>query len=63
MQRNGKFNLLLQLMIVLGIVLVVNLISGSVFTRFDLTDDGRDTLSEVSAEYLDTLDDRAFVSR
>lgn len=62
MQRNGKLNLLVQLMIVLGIVLVVNLISGSVFTRFDLTDDGRHTISEVSAEYLDTLDDRAFVT-
>lgn len=62
MQQNVKIIIGIQLLVILGIVAVINLISGSVFRRFDLTDDGRHTISEVSKAYLDTLPDQAYVT-
>lgn len=58
----GKMGIAVQLGIILAIIVVLNLISGSIFKRFDLTDDGRHTVSEVSREYLDTLPEQAFVT-
>lgn len=58
----AKFSVALQMLIVIGIVVVLNLFSGSIFRRFDLTDDSRHTISEVSESYLDTLPEQAFVT-
>lgn len=48
---------LLQLLIIVGIVIVVNVLSGFYFTRFDLTSEKRYTLSDTSLELLEELDD------
>lgn len=62
MKRKTRLHIVLQLGLIAGIVLVVNLISSNLFKRYDLTDDGRHTISEVSAEYLDTLPQNVFVT-
>lgn len=61
-QKNPKLQILVQLGLVVAILLVVGLISGSFFKRFDLTDDGRHTISDVSTDYLDTLSGNVFVT-
>lgn len=62
MKGTTKLNTALQLLIILGILVVANVLSSTLFRRYDLTDDGRHTISEVSKEYLDTLPDQAFVT-
>ena len=61
-KQKTKFNFAIQLVIVVGIVVVLNAFSSSIFRRFDLTDDSRHTLSEVSESYLDTLPEQAYVT-
>jgi ABC-2 type transport system permease protein len=58
----GRLGIAIQLFLVIAIIVILNLFSGSIFKRFDLTDDDRHTISEVSAQYLDTLPDQAFVT-
>jgi ABC-2 type transport system permease protein len=53
-QRNTS---LVQFMIVLVIILVLNIIGGFVFTRFDLTSEKRFTLSPATKDILRNLDD------
>ncbi len=48
---------MIQLLTVVGIVVVVNVLSGFFFTRFDLTSEKRYTLSDTSKELLSGLDD------
>ncbi len=48
---------IIQLITVVGIVIVLNVLSGFYFTRFDLTTEGRYTLSDTSTELLEGLDD------
>ncbi len=62
MKQKTRLSILIQLGLVIGIVLVISLISGNFFRRYDLTDDGRHTISEVSKEYLDTLPKNVFVT-
>ncbi|MBL0016325.1 MAG: Gldg family protein [Bacteroidetes bacterium] len=61
-KQKTKFNFAIQLVIVVGIVVVLNAFSSSIFRRFDLTDDSRHTISEVSESYLDTLPEQAYVT-
>ncbi len=48
---------IIQLITLVGIVIVLNVLSGFYFTRFDLTTEGRYTLSDTSTELLEELDD------
>ena len=48
---------IIQLMTVIGIVIALNVLSGFFFTRFDLTSEGRYTLSDTSKELLEGMDD------
>lgn len=55
------FRDLVQLTTVIGIVIAVNVLSGFFFTRFDLTSEGRYTLSDTSKELLEGLDDVVYL--
>jgi ABC-2 type transport system permease protein len=46
-----------QLLLVIGIIIVVNLISANLFTRFDLTNEKRYTLSTETRELIKNVDD------
>lgn len=46
-----------QLLIVISIIIIVNIISSYIFTRFDLTSEKRYTLSESTKELLNDVDD------
>lgn len=48
---------IIQLIVVIGIVIALNVLSGFFFTRFDLTTEKRYTLSDTSTELLEDLDD------
>jgi ABC-2 type transport system permease protein len=61
--RTGKKSVfLLSVGIALAIIIVVNLIGENVFHRFDLTDDQRHTVSDASAELLESLPNQVFVT-
>ncbi len=62
MKRKKKTNIVLQLILVLGIIIVVNLLGGSFFTRIDLTDDKRHTISDPTRELLANLKHEVVVS-
>lgn len=51
------FRDMVQLMTVVGIVIILNVLSGFFFTRFDLTSEKRYTLSDTSKDLLENLDD------
>lgn len=59
--KSYKRAALLQLVLVAGIIVLVNFISSSVFTRIDLTSDKRFTLSENSKKLVGNLKDVVFV--
>ena len=48
---------IIQLVVVMGIVITLNILSGFFFTRFDLTTEKRYTLSETSKELLEGMND------
>ena len=48
---------IIQLVVVIGIIIALNVLSGFFFTRFDLTTEKRYTLSDTSTELLEDLDD------
>jgi ABC-2 type transport system permease protein len=48
---------IIQLVVVIGIVIALNVLSGFFFTRFDLTTEKRYTLSETSKELLEGMND------
>jgi ABC-2 type transport system permease protein len=48
---------IIQLVVVIGIVIALNMLSGFFFTRFDLTTEKRYTLSETSTDLLEDLED------
>ncbi|MCF8258320.1 MAG: gliding motility-associated ABC transporter substrate-binding protein GldG [Flavobacteriales bacterium] len=52
---------LLQLVIVAGIIVAVNVLGGFFFARFDLTSEQRYTLTDTSKELLKSLDDVVYV--
>lgn len=62
MKKGKKLNLTVQVFLIIGIILFIGLISRSFFVRIDLTDDSRYTLSGVTKEILNTLDDQVFVT-
>jgi len=56
-KKNILNNYLLQLLIVISIIILVNIISSFLFTRFDLTNEKRYTLSKSTQELLKNVDD------
>lgn len=59
-RKNFKRSQLLSFVITLIIIVVVNIISSFVYTRFDLTSEKRYTLSDTSKEILRNLDDYVY---
>lgn len=60
-KRSMKAAAFIQLGLITGIIVLVNFISSSFFTRFDLTSDNRFTLSEKSKSLVGNLKDIVFV--
>lgn len=57
-KKNKTFNhYFVQLLIVISIIIIVNIISSKIFTRIDLTNEKRYTLSEATQELLKNVDD------
>ncbi|MCB9186134.1 MAG: gliding motility-associated ABC transporter substrate-binding protein GldG [Flavobacteriales bacterium] len=52
---------IVQLAVIIGIVITLNVLSGFFFTRFDLTSEKRYTLSETSKELLSGIDDVVYL--
>ncbi len=61
MKKNLKTQNIIQLLIALVIILIINYISSNAYFRLDLTSDKRYTLSEVTHEILDSLDDLVYI--
>jgi len=59
MEPRNKSGQILRMLMVLGILVLLNLLGGAWFTRIDLTDDQRHTISEVSGELTRGLKDQA----
>jgi ABC-2 type transport system permease protein len=59
--RSAKSQNILQLVLVTGIILLINFISSFVFTRLDLTEDKRFTLSESSRNVVGNLKDLVYI--
>lgn len=59
--KNYRLSAMLQLGLLTGILVFINLISTFLFTRFDLTDDKRFTLSEQSKALVGNLKDVVFI--
>ena len=59
-KRNIKRQYFIQLLLVIVAIVVVNIISNFLFTRFDLTSEKRYTLSPSTKEILKNLDDIAY---
>ncbi len=62
MNRKKRTNIVLQLILVLGIIVVVNLLGANFFTRIDLTDDSRHTISDPTRELLANLKHEVLVT-
>ncbi|MEM0995606.1 MAG: Gldg family protein [Bacteroidota bacterium] len=62
MQGNAKLNTTLQILLLVGIVIAINVIGGSFARRIDLTDDQRHTISKASADLLENLNQSVFVT-
>jgi ABC-2 type transport system permease protein len=59
--KNQKKQNIIQLMLALVIILLINYISSQTFFRLDLTADKRYTLSDVTYELLDSLDEIVYI--
>ncbi|HKL08224.1 MAG TPA: gliding motility-associated ABC transporter substrate-binding protein GldG [Bacteroidales bacterium] len=59
--KNHKKQNIIQLLLALIVILLINYISSQTFFRLDLTSDKRYTLSEVTHELLDSLDDIVYI--
>ena len=62
MSNKRKNNQIVQVLAIVGIIILVNVFASSIFTRFDLTDDKRHTISEVSRELVANLKRPAYVT-
>jgi gliding-associated putative ABC transporter substrate-binding component GldG len=58
MSKKGN---LIQFVLSLGILVVIGLLSSFAFTKFDLTEEKRHTLTSSTVEMLENLDDQVFV--
>ena len=60
-QFSNKHQAILQVVILLAILIAVNVLSSTVYQRFDLTKEGRFTLTEATQDLLVDLDDVVYV--
>lgn len=61
MANNKKTQALLQLILVAGILIFVNVLARNFFIKFDLTQDNRFTLSDPTKKLIADLDERVYV--
>lgn len=64
--KSARMNAIISLCAIIGILVVINIISGFLFGKIDLTENKRYTLSDVSIEAvraLDSLDVQVFISK
>lgn len=61
MNTNNKKQAILQVVILLAILIAVNVLASTVYQRFDLTKEGRFTLTEATQNLLLDLDDVVYV--
>ena len=59
-RKSLKYNNIIQLVIVIAIIIALNFVANFAFTRFDLTAEKRYTLSNITTEYIEDLDDIIF---
>ena len=59
-KKNIKLNNITQLLLGLVIIILVNVISSQVFTRFDLTSEKRYTLSDATVDMLNDIEDLVY---
>ena len=59
-RKNLKRSQLISFIITLIIIVVVNIIASFVYTRFDLTSEKRDAVSDASKEILRNRDDYVY---
>jgi ABC-2 type transport system permease protein len=57
----GRAGYITQFLLICGILFLVNLVSTLVYTKFDLTEEKRFTLTKPTREMLNDLDDRIYV--
>ncbi len=60
-QFSNKYQAILQVVILLAILIAVNVLASTVYQRFDLTKEGRFTLTEATQDLLVDLDDVVYV--
>ena len=60
-RKSPKGQAILQLILLLGIIVLTNIVSSFVFTRIDLTDDKRFTLSDNSKKLVSQLKDVVYI--
>ena len=60
-RKSPKGQAIMQLILLLGIIVLTNIVSSFVFTRVDLTDDNRFTLSDNSKKLVSQLKDVVYV--
>ncbi len=60
-KRSYRWQSILQLLILIGVIIVANIISSYVYSRYDLTQEGRYSLTEASKELATNLDDVVYI--
>jgi ABC-2 type transport system permease protein len=60
-RKSPKGQAIMQLILLLGIIVMTNIVSSFVFTRIDLTDDNRFTLSDNSKKLVSQLQDVVYI--
>jgi ABC-2 type transport system permease protein len=60
-RKSPKGQAIMQLILLLGIIVLTNIVSSFVFTRIDLTDDNRFTLSDNSKKLVSQLKDVVYI--
>lgn len=60
-RKSPKGQAIMQLILLLGIIVLTNIVSSFVFTRIDLTDDSRFTLSDNSKKLVSQLKDVVYI--
>jgi len=63
MNKKGSYRWqsILQLLVLAGVIIVANIISGYVYSRYDLTQEGRYSLTEASKKLATDLDDVVYI--
>ena len=61
MSMKSKYTSLFNLLVVIGILVLLNILGQEFYTKWDLTEDKRYTLSDATVDIIDDLDDHIYV--